>query len=411
MISGIVQIEQHSGRIVMPGMASAHSHAFQRALRGRTQRRRETTGSFWTWRAQMFRLCKRLSPELIFDLSRFAFVELAMSGVTAVGEFHYVHHDVGGNPYADRLATSEAVIAAARAAGIRITLIRTGYFRAGFEQALVAGQDRFCDPDADAVLRDVDALRSRYAGASDVRVAVAAHSVRACTREQIVALAAYARAHDLPFHMHVSEQRREVDECLAEHARRPLEFLAELGVLDDRLTAVHATHLLPHEIALMGQARVIACICRSTERDLGDGAPDTAGLIGAGARLCVGADSHCEPDVFAELRAIELDARTAAEARWVAADGDALLEAAVRHGHDSIGWGDAIDSARVELRAADASLVGADPAVLADAVVFGATPRAVERVIVAGRTIVDQGEHARYGEALAGFERAMAQLR
>jgi formiminoglutamate deiminase len=391
-------------------MVSAHSHAFQRALRGRTQRRREATGSFWTWRAQMFRLCEQLTPELVFDLSRFAFVELAMSGVTAIGEFHYIHHGQGGVPYSNRLEMSDAVIAAAKAAGVRITLIRTGYFRAGFEQTLVPGQDRFCDASVDDMLRDVDDLRSKYAQDDGVRIAIAGHSIRACAHEQIQMIAQYAQQRALPFHMHVSEQQREVDECVAEHGRRPVELLAELGVLDERFTAIHATHLLPHEIDLLGQARAFACICRGTERDLGDGAPDAAALLQAGARLCVGADSHCEPDAFAELRAIELDDRTRAQARWVAADGDALFDAAIRHGYDSIGWGDATHDALVMLRAGDPSLADAAGDALADAVVFGATPRAVDRVIVVGKEIVRDGVHVRYAEALAGFRRALSHL-
>jgi formiminoglutamate deiminase len=392
-------------------MASAHSHAFQRALRGRTQRRRQATfGNFWTWRAHMFRLCQQLTPEIVFDLSRFAFVELALSGVTAIGEFHYIHHDQGGHPYANRLEMSDAVIAAAHEAGLRITLIRAGYFRAGYQQALVPGQDRFVDAGVDAMLRDVDDLCSKYADNPHVRIALAAHSIRACTRPHIKAIADYARQHALPLHMHVSEQVREVDECLAEHGRRPVELLADLGVLDERFTAIHATHLEPHEAALLGQARAFACICRSTERDLGDGSPNVAVLVAAGARLCVGADSHCEPDAFTELRAIELDERTRAQARWVAADGDALLMAANQNGYESMGWGAAAQADEVQLRSDDPALAGAPDDTLADAVVFGATPRAVDGVRVGEREIVRDGAHGRYAEALAGFERALAKL-
>lgn len=404
-----VIVSRQGDGLIMPGMASVHSHAFQRALRGRTQRR-GGLDDFWTWRAHMFRLCARLTPEIVFDLARFAFVELAMSGVTAVGEFHYLHHDRGGAPYADRLTMSEALIAAAREAGLRLTLIRAGYFRAGYGQTLAPGQDRFCDADVAAMLRDVDDLRSRYATAADVRIAVAAHSTRACPRAHIQAIADYARRHTLPMHMHVAEQVREVNECLAEHGRRPVELLADLGVVDERFTAVHATHLAPHEAELLGAARSYVCICRGTERDLGDGAPDVAALVNAGARLCVGADSHCEPDAFAELRAVELDERTRSQARRVAADGGDLLVAAVQHGHASIGWADAADDAVVHLRADDPSLAGAPDDALADAIVFGATPRAVDRVIVAGREIVCGGVHVRYAEALAGFVRAMKKL-
>ncbi len=174
----------------------------------------------------MFALAERLDPQTLYDIARFAFVELAMSGVTAVGEFHYLHHDRGGRPYADRLALSEAVIQAARAAGLRITLIRAAYLRAGYQQTLEPGQMRFCDQSVEQAIADVEALRARYAGDTMVRVAVAAHSIRAVPLEQIATLADYARAQQLPFHMHVAEQRRELAECQAEYGATPVELLA-----------------------------------------------------------------------------------------------------------------------------------------------------------------------------------------
>lgn len=414
-MSGDTQADHDDGPVVrregrhllLPGLATVHSHAFQRALRGRTQRRSTDAATFWSWRALMFALAERLDPEALFDIARFAFVELAMSGVTAVGEFHYLHHDRGGHPYDNRVELSEAMIRAARAAGIRVSLIRAAYLRAGHQQTPEPGQRRFCDPSVDLVLRDVETLRARFSHDPLVRIAVAAHSIRAVPIEQVTALAAYARANQLPFHMHVAEQRRELAECRAEYGATPVELLAQHGILDERFTAIHATHLSQAEIAALGAARAFVGLCRATERDLGDGAPDLAALLHAGARLCFGVDSHAGGDAFEEPRAAELDMRVRAEARHVAAEAPLLLDAATRAGYQAIGFGPEWREDTVRLDAEDPSVAGAADDLLADAVIFGATPRAVDRVEVAGRVIVADGYHVGYDEALAGFQRAM----
>ncbi|MCB0158946.1 MAG: formimidoylglutamate deiminase, partial [Caldilineaceae bacterium] len=303
------QVRVTDRHFVLPGLATAHSHAFQRALRGRTQRRAAAAGSFWSWRGLMYHLAERLDPERIYALSHFAYVELAMSGVTAVGEFHYVHHAPDGRPYADRVAMADAVIRAAKDSGVRVTLIRTAYLRAGFGQELVPAQRRFVDLDIAPVMDDVDALRARYAGDPLVRVGVAAHSIRAVPLADVVALADFAAARGLPFHMHVAEQRRELDECRAEYGLTPVALLADGGVLSPNFVGVHATHLTADEVMRLGQSGATVCLCRTTERDLGDGLPRTGELAAAGVRLCAGVDSHCAPDAFEELRAVELDER------------------------------------------------------------------------------------------------------
>ena len=399
-------------RIILPGIASTHSHAFQRALRARTQRRSGARGSFWSWRGLMYELARQVTPEDVFDLSRFAFVELAACGVTAVGEFHYLHHQPDGTPYDDRLALSDAVIAAARDAGLRITLLRVHYERAGRDAPPVGAQRRFSDADIASTLRDIEALSARHAGDDGVRVGVAAHSVRAVQRSSLGVLAGTARAHRMPMHAHVSEQRREIRECLAEHGLRPVELLAEEGVLDGRFVAVHATHLRPHEARLLGQARAFASVCRTTERDLGDGLPDVHALRREGARICLGTDSHAVSCPFEESRAIELDERTRAEARHVAADADALLSAMGADGYEAIGWDGRETDDEVHLDALDPALVGtsASPEGLADAVVWGASPRAVRTVRVAGRTIVENGRHVREAEARRGYLAALRRL-
>src|SRR5580700_2025644 len=243
------------GTLRLPALATAHSHAFQRAMRGRAQRPAGAAGlgdDFWTWRGQMYALASSLTPESIQAASLVAFLELRRAGVRTVGEFHYVHHQPDGTPYGDRTVLADAVVLAAKQAKLRIALLRVAYHRAGPGREAEVGQRRFCDPRVDDVLRDVDTLRARYAGDPDVVVGVAPHSVRAVPPSWLAPLSEYAAAHGMPLHMHVAEQVREVDECLAETGRRPVELLSESGVLSERFVAVHATNLAPHEARLLG---------------------------------------------------------------------------------------------------------------------------------------------------------------
>lgn len=394
-------------RVVLPGLASAHSHAFQRALRGRAQRR--GGGSFWSWRGLMYELASSLDPETIHAISRYAFVELAQAGVTAVGEFHYVHHQPDGTPYGERTALADAVIRAALDAGIRVTLLRVLYHRAGHDRALEPTQRRFVDARLDDALRDVEALIARYADEPRVRVGLAPHSVRAAPREWIVEAARFARERELPFHMHVSEQRREIDECLDEHGKRPVAMLADAGVLGPQFVGVHATHLDDDELRAFGAAGSFACICRTTERDLGDGSPRTQELVDAGARLCFGVDSHAISDPFEEARAVELDERTRLERRAVF-EAPELVEAASKEGYAAIGLDGLEREDRVTLDPRAAPLLGLDPATLDDAVIFAATPACVDEVVVAGETIVSGGQHVRLVESRDTFVRALSSM-
>lgn len=308
-IAHVVDDPECGRALSVPGFVTAHSHAFQRALRGATQRPASAAGTFWSWRDAMYRLAESLTPDTIGAISRRAFDELARAGVVAVGEFHYVHHGPDGTPYAERTILADAVIRAALDAGLSISLLRVAYARGGAGREPEGAQRRFCDRDADAVLRDVDLLRTRWRDDPRVRIGIAPHSVRAVPRPWIESLHAHARAHALPFHMHVAEQQGEIDACLAEHGRRPVELLADAGVLDERFCAVHATLLASHEARLLGEARAIACVCATTERDLGDGLPDISTLRANRVALCVGIDSHVVTDHVEEIRALETHER------------------------------------------------------------------------------------------------------
>jgi formiminoglutamate deiminase len=263
----------------------------------------------------MYRLAMSLTPASIESISRVAFRELHRAGIRTVGEFHYIHHQADGTPYGDRTMLSDAMIRIAREEGLRVSLLRVAYHRAGPGRAAEPGQRRFCDANVDDVLRDVDRLRARWSKDPDVRIGIAPHSVRAVPPAWLAPLAEHAKKYGMPFHMHVAEQEREIHECIAETGKRPVELLADLGVLGDRFVAVHATNVMPHEARLLGEARAFACVCATTERDLGDGLPDLGSLRQHGVTLCTGIDSHVITDPIDDLRALETHERLRTKTR------------------------------------------------------------------------------------------------
>ena len=250
--------------VTLPGLANAHSHAFHRALRGRTHR---SGGSFWTWREDMYAVAARLTPDSYHALARATYAEMAMAGITCVGEFHYLHHDTGGVPYDDANAFGEALIAAAADAGIRITLLDACYLAGGIGQELQGPQLRFGDADAEAWAERASDLR----GTRHARLGAAIHSVRAVPAEALETVVSWAHERRAPLHFHLSEQRAENEACVAAHGRSPTALLEDHGVLGARSCAVHATHLSEDDIALLGGSATTICMCPTTERDLADG--------------------------------------------------------------------------------------------------------------------------------------------
>jgi formimidoylglutamate deiminase len=376
----------HDGReLRLPALSTAHSHAFQRAMRGKAQRRgSDPKDDFWTWRGQMYAVAAALTPESIGSISRVAFRDLARAGVRTVGEFHYIQHQADGTPYDDRTLLADIVIEAAKAEGLRVALLRVAYHRAGPGRPAEPGQRRFCDDDVDDVLRDVDALRARYANDPDVRIGLAPHSVRAVPPSWLRPLREYADRHALPLHMHVAEQQREIDECLVETSRRPMELLADHGVLSSRFAAVHATHLARHEADLLGNAGGYACICATTERDLGDGLPDIGALRASGAKLCIGIDSHVITDPIDDLRALDTQERLRTQSRVTfQPDSGTLAEQLWREGSiigaRACGFDDA--GGHVVIRRDHPTLALVDDAnELLDAVVFSGSGSMIDRV-------------------------------
>jgi formiminoglutamate deiminase len=289
-----------------------------------------------------------------------------------------VHHQPGGAPYDVRTELADAVIAAALDVGLRIALLRVVYARAGAGKPPEGAQRRFADASLDRALADVDDLRARYANDPRVVVGVAPHSVRAVPPAWLAEIAAYAKTHDLPLHMHVAEQPAEIDACLAETGKRPVELLADHGVLGPRFVAVHATHLEVHEARLLGEARSFACLCPTTERDLGDGLPDVGALVGAGVRLATGIDSHVVTAPLEDIRGVELGERLRTKKRVVLPTPDGLTPAEFlwRMGsHESArasGFADAGSEIEVDLAAPELRLVPAP--LLLDALVYSAGP-------------------------------------
>jgi formimidoylglutamate deiminase len=416
---------QLRGRALLPGFVNAHSHAFQRLIRGETQWRPndDSISDFWSWRTAMYTAALALTPDDIFEVSRFCFIEMLASGITAVGEFHYLHRDESGQPYADPAELAQRVIAAAEDAGIRICLLNVAYARSGINIELHPEQRRFGTPDLDTFQGSTASLVALTRGRPLVSVGVAPHSIRAIPRAWLRPLHALAHDLDVPFHMHVSEQPAEVSAALEAWGRRPVEVLAEEGTLDDRMTAVHATHLTRTEVTLLGEARATVCACPTTERDLGDGFLPGLELLLAGARVAIGSDSQTVIDPFEDMRLLEYHERLRRLERVVLAAraglrrevAPSLLSAATEAGAHSL----RIDAGRIEAGAlADfiavdldhRTLAGWRDTTLAAGLALSAPAAVVSDVWVGGVQTIRSGRHRLDAESRAGFERVARRL-
>jgi formiminoglutamate deiminase len=394
--------------VTIPGLANGHSHAFHRALRGRTHR---VGGDFWSWRALMYQVAGALDPDGYLELATAAYAEMALAGICAVGEFHYLHHDPAGRPYADPNRMGEALVEAAGRAGVRLTLIDTCYLRAGLDGRPLEGpQVRFGDGDAAAWAERAGAVAER----PGLRVAAGIHSVRAVDEAAMATVAAWASDREAPLHLHLSEQPAENEACLAATGRTPAGLADAAGVLGPRTIAVHATHLTGEDVALLGATGTAVCLCPTTERDLADGIGPALALADAGSPLCLGSDSHAVVDLFEEARAVELDERLASGRRGNHRPAD-LLAAATGAGMAALGWdagrlapGHLADLVTVGLDSV--RLAGTRPAEAVDHLVFAATAADVTSVVASGRQIVADGRHLLVGDVPAALDRAISAL-
>ena len=385
----------HLPGLTIPGLANAHSHAFHRALRSRTQADR---GSFWTWRDLMYLAAERLDPENYFRLARATFAEMTLAGFTSVGEFHYVHHQQDGTPYDDPNAMGEALLAAAGEAGIRITLLDTLYLHGGLgpdgHTAKAGAQLRYSDRSADVWVERVELL----APGPNQRIGAAIHSVRAVDPASMKIAAEWADHRDAPLHAHVSEQRAENEQCRAHHGATPTGVLHEAGALNERFSVVHATHVTPDDVRILAECGSTVCLCPTTERDLGDGLGPTGELARAGVAMTLGSDSHAVIDPFEECRGLEVDERLRSEKRGIHSATE-LLAMATGAGHRSLGWADAgtlREGDRADLVTVDLDSVrtaGWTAATAVEAAVFAATATDVTTVIIDGSIVVEDRHH------------------
>jgi len=395
-------------RALLPGLVNVHSHSFQRAIRGRTENRTSASrDSFWTWREAMYRGADLLSPDDIYDVARMTFLEAAVSGNTAIGEFHYLHHAPDGTRYRDPNETALAVIRAAREIGIRIELQRTVYVRAGWKREANPRQARFITAAVEQFIGDTEALQAVTVDdpLGTASVGIAPHSVRAVPIDYVIAIVAYARSRGMKVHMHVSEQPAEIEACLAEYGLSPVDLLDRHGLLDSSFTAVHATHISDGEAAALGRARSMICACPTTERNLGDGIGDAALWAAHRIPICLGSDSNVQIDLLEDARELEYHLRLQRLERAVLApdlDPESLsrklFASATSVGAASIGApsgelveGLAADFFTVHLD--DLTVAGSDATSLLAGIVFSASRAAIRDVAVNGRLIVEDGRH------------------
>jgi formimidoylglutamate deiminase len=392
-------------RAMLPGMVDVHSHSFQRTIRGTVESRKKAGPNFWSWRDAMYRAAGRFDPDELGTIARMAFLEMALTGITKVGEFHYVHRDRDGSAYANPNEIALQIVQAAKDVGIRIALLRVAYVRAGYNKPPDPGQRRFLEPDAEEFLKNTAALRTELGGGgSQAWVGVAPHSIRAVPLEYLRDVTRWARGEKLPVHMHVAEQPAENSACVEEYGCTPFALLDREGILDERFTAIHGIHLSGEEIAAVGRAKSIIGACPTTERNLGDGILPADELMRAGVRIAFGSDSLTQIDPLENARELEYNLRLRKLERAVLDTIDdsglpqRLFDCATIHGAASVGApggsllaGSVADFFTVDLD--DPSIAGTSSDELLASIVFGLSKTAIREVAVNGKLRVEAGRH------------------
>jgi len=408
------QIVDLPGKALFPGFVNAHSHSFQRLIRGKSESRLTSGSDFWSWRGTMYHAANQLSPQDLYDVARMAFLEMALAGTTTVGEFHYLHNAPDGTPYEDPNLLAKQVIAAARSVGLRIALLRTAYFRSGFDLPRDSGQIRFFES-ARAFLDNMAALIDEYRGRPCVGFGIAPHSIRAVPLRDLKEIAAWNREAHLPFHMHVSEQVAENTACVREYGLTPVELLDGEQILSPQFTGVHAIHIKPAEIEMLARANATICACPTTERNLGDGIFPADQVLAAGIRIALGSDSQAQIDPLEDARELDYHLRLQQQKRAILDEDGAkplsasLFECATTHGARSLGVesgalkpGTFADFFTVDLN--DASIAGHSANDLLPILVFSLNRSAVRDVIVNGRIILRDQKHPLQDEIVSRYE-------
>ena len=430
-ISGIISADRTTegvrlkNRAILPGLINAHSHAFQRVIRGRTEYRSSNqTDSFWTWRELMYRAANELSPDDVYAASRMAFLEMALSGITTVGEFHYLHNTSDGRPYGDPNLLAKEVIRAASDVGLRIALLRVAYARAGYQKEANPLQSRFIE-NSDHYLDNVAALATHVNTSVGMAwIGVAPHSVRAVPLDYLKRVGEYAAQHGLQIHMHVAEQSAEVSACIEEHGRSPIALLETEGLLSERFTAVHAIHVSQKAISGFAKTRAAVCACPTTERNLGDGVVPVDGYFRHGVPVSLGTDSQTQIDLLEDARELEYHLRLQRTERNVLAPADnsetsalarSLFDCATINGARSLGFngGNLVAGAPADfftIDVDDPSIAGASTSDLLSCLIFSASRATVKDVIVAGNRIVEDGKHPHQQDIVARFVQLQKKL-
>ncbi len=402
----------HLAGLTLPGLANAHSHAFHRALRGRSQ---QGQGNFWTWREMMYSVADLVTPEQYFILARATYAEMALAGFTVVGEFHYLHHRPGGRCYDDPNAMGRAILAAGKEAGVKVVLLDACYLEAAPGHALEGAQLRFGDGSVEAWAARASELADTTEVEGGALVGAAIHSVRAVPPAAARQVAEWAAERSAPLHFHCSEQPAENEEALSAYGATPVQLLAQAGALGPRSVAVHATHLDEADAEELGVSGTCVCMCPTTERDLADGIGPARRLLTLGSPLALGSDSHAVVDPFEEMRALELDERLASGARGNFS-AHQLLEAATSAGYAALGVptggrlspGAPADFVTVSLDGP--ALAGVAGDFLLEAAVFSSGRGDVTDVVVSGRPLVRDGQHLLVGDVAGALRAAINAL-
>lgn len=404
--------ERHA--IGMPGLCNVHSHSFQRGMAGLAEMRGPRHDNFWTWREVMYRFVDRLHPAQIGAITAQAYVEMLERGFTRVGEFHYLHHDISGEPYANLAETAECIVAAAAATGIGLTLLPVFYAHSNFGGARpTAGQRRFINtPERFAVL--LESSRKAVAALPDAQLGIAPHSLRAVTPDELNAILALADG--CPIHIHAAEQMKEVDDCRAWSEKRPVQWLLDNTAIDGTWCIIHATHLTPAEASRLAKSRAVAGLCPITEANLGDGIFCTQDYLSCGGQIAVGTDSNVQIDAAAELRTLEYAQRLISRTRNVLAcrEGESvgrrLFEATLSGGAQALGQagtglrqGGPADV--VSLDANDPRLIARKEDAILDSWIFANAE--VDCVWRAGRKVVEGGRHIARDSVVAAYAKAI----
>lgn len=415
-----VVIERLPGKAILPGLVNGHSHSFQRLIRGVAEHAGENGDDFWAWRNTMYRAALHLSPDELFAVARLAFLEMALSGITTVGEFHYVHRQSDGTPYEDPNLLAKRVIDAAASVGIRICLLRVAYARAGFGLPPNPGQRRFYEQ-CDEFLAAANALAAYVADHSTASMGVAPHSIRAALLPDIERIAAWADEHDKPIHMHMAEQTAELTACVLEHGTTPIALMADRGLLSPRMTLVHAIHITEEEVQALASAGTTICSCPTTERNLGDGIIDADKAISAGIPFSFGSDSQATINLLEDARELDYHLRLKQQRRVLLdrIDGEAISTRLFRYATTGGAHSLRVHTGKLEpgypadffaVDLNDVSIAGSTVEELLSTIVFTLERTAVTDVVVNGQSVIAAGKHPQSSEIVAEYRKVACRV-